>query len=350
MDLTQKKVDWYRSPVSRDQLQSLNARSDFKGWLQTGGFLGLITLTGAAAIYSAGRWPWPVVLLLFFIHGTCYRYLLYGFHELVHNSVFKTKALNGFFLRLFAFLIGYNHHGFWASHTEHHKYTLHPDDDLEAAFQLTPGKLNRTRYFLRYFIDPVGLCVMFYATVTTAFGKPHGDWNRRLFAAADPKEKRRWVNWARILLVGHGSIIAVSVAMHWWFLPVATTLAPFYGGWLCYLTNNLQHAGLQDNVSDFRLCVRTVTLNPILEFLCWHMNYHTEHHMYAAVPCYNLPKLHEIVKSDLPPCPRGLFQAWTQMAVIVRRQKLDPTYHYVPDLPSPSRYSTTAPSTYSAAD
>lgn len=31
------------------------------------------------------------------------------------------------------------------------------------------------------------------------------------------------------------------------------------------------------------------------------MNYHIEHHMYARVPCYNLEKLHNYVKHDLPP-------------------------------------------------
>jgi fatty acid desaturase len=336
--LAQKKVDWYRSPVSRDQLLALNARSDFKGWLQTGGFLILIVLTGSAAVYSVGRWTWPVVLLLFFIHGTCWRFLLHGFHELIHNSVFKTKSLNSFFVRLFGFFMWMNHHQFWASHTEHHKYTLHPPDDLEVV--LPPRWLRLDRFFLRYFVDPVGLCIVLYTTVMTAFGKPQGDWNKRLFAAADAKEKRRWVNWSRFLLAGHATIIAVSVTMHWWLLPVATTLAPFYAGWLCYLCNNLQHAGLQDNVPDFRLCVRTVTLHPVLEFLYWHMNYHTEHHMYAAVPCYNLAKLHEIIKSDLPSCPHGLLQAWKQLAMILHRQKLDPTYQYVPELPARSSYST----------
>lgn len=336
--LKQKKIDWYRSPVSRDQLQALNARSDFMGWLQTGGFLILLALTGGGAIYSAGRWPWPFVLLLFLIHGTCWRFLLHGFHELIHNSVFKMGFLNDFGARLFAFFMWMNPHQFWASHTEHHKYTLHPPDDLEVV--LPPGWLRLDRFFLRYFIDPVGLCIVLYATFMTALGKPRGDWNKRLLAAADPKEKRRWVNWSRFLLAGHATIVAVSVTMRWWLLPVATTLAPFYAGWLCYLCNNLQHAGLQDNVPDFRLCVRTVTLNPVLEFLYWHMNYHTEHHMYAAVPCYNLAKLHEIIKFDLPPCPHGLLQAWKQLAMILHRQKLDPGYQYVPELPARSSYST----------
>jgi fatty acid desaturase len=43
------------------------------------------------------------------------------------------------------------------------------------------------------------------------------------------------------------------------------------------------------------------------------MNWHTEHHMYAAVPCYNLAELHEAIKHDLPPTPDGLVAVWTRM-------------------------------------
>jgi fatty acid desaturase len=339
--LSQNKVVWYRSPVTRDQLMALNERSDCKGFVQTGGFLGLLALTGTAAYYSAGRWPWPVVLLLLFIHGTCWRFILHGFHELIHNTVFKTRWLNLFFVRLFAFLIWYNHHQFWASHTEHHKYTLHPPDDLEVVF---PVDLTVTKFFLRYFVDPWGFFVVLYNNVVTAMGRPMRPWDRTLMADADPKEQRAWKNWSRFVLVGHATIIGVSVAMHWWMLPVVTTLAPYYGGWLCYLVNNLQHSGLRDNVPDYRLCCRTITINPVLGFLYWHMNYHTEHHMYAAVPCYNLPKLHQLIKADLPPCPHGLYQSWRHLVAILKKQKADPSYQYTAELPTRSYPEGNSPS------
>jgi fatty acid desaturase len=86
-------------------------------------------------------------------------------------------------------------------------------------------------------------------------------------------------------------------------------------------------------VPDFRLCCRTVELNPVLRFLYWQMNYHTEHHMYAAVPCYNLRKLHKAILADMPPCPNGLVAAWRQIITIMRRQAVDPTYQYVAPLP-----------------
>lgn len=332
----QEKITWYRSPVTRQQLQALNERSDFKGFLQTGGFLALLTLTGSAALFSVGRFAWPLVVLLFFVHGTCWRFLLHGFHELLHKTVFEKKHANHFFAYLFGFLGWMHPHQFWASHTEHHKYTLHAPDDLEVVL---PVSLGLDKFLLRYFVDPVGLAIVFYSNLMMACGKPLRPWHKTLFAHADSAERRRWVIWSRFLLAGHGTIVVVSVIMHWWFLPVVTTFAPFYAGWLCFICNNLQHAGLQDDVGDFRLCCRTVTLNPFLTFLYWHMNYHTEHHMYAAVPCYNLAKLHRLIESDLPPCPHGLFEAWTQLALVLKRQKVDPAYQYVPNLPDPSRPS-----------
>jgi fatty acid desaturase len=106
-----------------------------------------------------------------------------------------------------------------------------------------------------------------------------------------------------------------------------------FGKWLQSMCNSAQHVGLQDNVPDFRLSSRTIYLNPFVRFLYWHMNYHIEHHMYAAVPCYRLGKLHRRIKHDLPWCPNGLYKTWTHIAEIQRRQKENPDYQYVAELP-----------------
>ena len=126
-----RKINWYRSPVERDLLAALNQRSDGKGLLQALGHLGLLLLTGAAAWYASVQGMWLLFAVVLFLHGTIYAFLLNGFHELCHSSVFKSKTLNTLFLYLFSFLGGYNPVFFWASHQEHHKYTLHPPDDLE---------------------------------------------------------------------------------------------------------------------------------------------------------------------------------------------------------------------------
>ncbi len=61
----------------------------------------LIVLTGMLAWHVQDR----LYLLLptLFVYGIFYVFILNGTHELSHNSVFKTKALNLFFLRLFSF-------------------------------------------------------------------------------------------------------------------------------------------------------------------------------------------------------------------------------------------------------
>ncbi|MCB0186209.1 MAG: fatty acid desaturase, partial [Caldilineaceae bacterium] len=132
-----QKINWYRTPLDRETLAALNQRSDLWGLLQTGGHLGLLLLTGMLAVYAAAHWPAWALLLILLAHGTIYAFLLNGFHELCHRTVFKSKWLNTLFLWLFSFLGWYNPVFFWTSHQEHHKYTLHPPDDLEVVLPVS---------------------------------------------------------------------------------------------------------------------------------------------------------------------------------------------------------------------
>jgi len=51
------KVAWYRVPVDRQTMRELTRRSDGKGLLQVVPWLGLLVLTGAAALYAGKRLP-----------------------------------------------------------------------------------------------------------------------------------------------------------------------------------------------------------------------------------------------------------------------------------------------------
>lgn len=333
----QAKIHWYRTPIDRTTLAALNQRSDFWGLMQTLGHLGLLTLTGAAAFYAADQLPVWVLLIVLFFHGTFYAFLLNGFHELCHSSVFKTKWLNTFFLNVFSFLGNFNPVFFWTSHQEHHKYTLHPPDDLEV---MLPFKITLDGFLKSAVANPWGFYQRVKGLIRLSKGELDGEWGNILFPPSEPEKRKPLIRWARILLVGHTLIIVVSLALyfwlgyHLWLVPVLITLAPFYGGWLLFLCNNTQHVGLQDNVADYRLCTRTILLNPFVQFLYWHMNYHIEHHMYAAVPCYKLGQLHRLIEHDLPPSPNGLIATWQEIIPIVRKQQEDPTYQYVPPLPA----------------
>ncbi len=77
-------------------------------------------------------------------------------------------------------------------------------------------------------------------------------------------------------------------------------LPNLYGAWLMPIYGYTQHAGLAENVLDHRLNCRTVYMNPVNRYLYWNMNYHVEHHMFPLVPYHALPRLHELVKDDMP--------------------------------------------------
>ena len=63
------------------------------------------------------------------------------------------------------------------------------------------------------------------------------------------------------------------------------------------------------------------------------MNFHTEHHMWPVVPCYNLPKLHLAIKHELPPTPNGLLEVWRVIWDVVSKQADDPNHVQNIELP-----------------
>ena len=99
-----------------------------------------------------------------------------------------------------------------------------------------------------------------------------------------------------------------------------------------------QHCGLKENDSDFRKCVRSVKTNPLFEFLYWRMNWHTEHHMFATVPCYNLKSLYHEIAEQMPK-PRTLFEAWNEMRQTWNRQQSDPNYAFDTPVPPIANFS-----------
>jgi len=328
---SKQRIKWYRSPVPASDLARLNQRSDWQGFVLTVGNLALLMVTGGLTwVAVESGLPLVIVLILLFIHGTFYAFLVNGFHELCHKTVFKTPYLNIIFRDIYSFLGWYNHVFFWASHQEHHKHTLHPPDDLEVVL---PVNLTFKSYLSFAFINPQGLYNRLKSVIRLSFGIIDGEWGNALFPPEAIQQRRALFNWSRFLLFGHGLIVVVSLYLDLWMIPVLITLAPFYGAGFQYLFNEAQHIGLSDNVSDYRINTRTIIINPCLRFIYWHMNYHIEHHMYAAVPCYNLAELHAIIQDDLPHCPKGLLETWSVIIPIIQKQQVDSDYRFVPELP-----------------
>jgi len=329
-----RRIGWHRTKLDRQVLADLNRRSDVLGAIQTLGYLGTLTSTGAFAWWTTLHAAWYWWIPAFFLHGMCYAFMINGFHELVHSSVFRTQKLNVFFLYVFSFLGWYNPTHFWASHSEHHKYTLYPPEDGEVVL---PVYMTLRGYLRGAIFDPLGAYRRIRGTIRRGFfGHLNPGWDQILFPPEKVEDRRRLFIWDRIMTGGHVLLVAGALYMGWWQLIMLVTFGSFYGGWLFLLCNSSQHVGLTDNVPDFRLNSRTIYLNPIVRFLYWHMNFHIEHHMYAAVPCYRLGKLHKAIAHELPPISNGLIATWREIIGILKRQKTEPDYQWRAALPDPA--------------
>jgi len=349
-----KKIRWLRPKIDRARLKELNKRSDLQGWFQSAGHLGIWIVTGALAFYFWAQALWIPFLIVLFFHGTVASFFIgIAPHELGHGTVFKTKILNKIFLYIYSCLAWWNLFDYAASHTYHHRYTLHPETDRENLLPISP-LVGRTFLIqlltINIFTQPGrtfskgGVLATIYVTLLGAFGKvgsldiPSQEWLQALHED-QPEEHKKEIWWDRFMLAFHGIVIVASLLSGYWVFIFIISFSPFIGNWGVYSLGMTQHTGLKENDEDFRKCTRSVKVNFLAEFLYWRMNWHTEHHMFAGMPCYNLKKLYYEIADQMPE-PRTLVEAWQEMRETWFKQEEDPDYYFdtpVPTIERPQR-------------
>jgi fatty acid desaturase len=178
------------------------------------------------------------------------------------------------------------------SHTRHHTDTIIVGRDPEIVFMRPPDLL---RVFLNFF----GLVDAWHAMkamVTNTFGVMSEEEKTYVPESEQP----RAIRIARIWFAIYAATIALALYTGSILPLMLVGLPRLYGAWHHVMTGLLQHGGLAENVIDHRLNSRTVYMNPVSRFIYWNMNYHVEHHMFPMVPYHALPKLHALIKDDLP--------------------------------------------------
>ena len=87
-------------------------------------------------------------------------------------------------------------------------------------------------------------------------------------------------------------LVAVSAVLLGSWAPLTYWLIPRIVGepWSRWL-RVAEHVGCEEGPNPLEN-TRTILTNPLMKALCWNMNYHAEHHLYAAVPFHALPAAH----------------------------------------------------------
>lgn len=317
------RIRWYRTDVDKKALKQIMERKDGPAIRDTAIWFLALGGSGLGAIEFWGTF-WCVPF--FFIYG-----VMYGsagdsrWHECGHGTAFKTIWMNKTVYHIACFMMMRNPVVWRWSHTRHHADTIVVGRDPEIAL-MRPADLMR-----------IGL--NFFGMIDTLNGIK--DMCRIAVSGLNVSEKT-------YVPKGHGKI-AITTARIWIVIYLITLygcyetgsilplmligLPRIYGAWHHVLTGLLQHGGLAENVTDHRANTRTVIMNPISRFIYWNMNYHIEHHMFLMVPYHALPKLHDLVKHDLPVPNSSILDGYRQMWPALKKQLKNVNYFIIPKLP-----------------
>ncbi|MGL4238994.1 fatty acid desaturase family protein [Tabrizicola sp.] len=320
-------ADWYRTEVARKDMKELMQRRDGPAIRDTAVWIALHIVTAWGGIAFWGTW-WCVPFWA--AYG-----VLYGsacdsrWHEAGHGTAFRTQWMNDVVYQIASFQVVRNPVSWRWSHARHHTDTIIVGRDPEIACMRPPNLLK----LLVAYGGIYGMWESMVALVRNAMGHlsagekdyiPESEWGKAIFAArfhmaiyaATAVAALGWQSWIPVMLIGGPRI---------------------YGAWHMVMTGLIQHCGLAEDVTDHRLNSRTVYMNPISRWLYWNMNYHIEHHMFPMVPYHALPKLHALIKHDLPPANPSIWDAYREALPAVLRQAKDPDYAFRKPLPPTAR-------------
>ena len=320
-------AEWYHSEVPRKVMKELMQRRDGPALRDTAIWLGLLVASGAGGVATWGTW-WAVPFFL--VYG-----VLYGsacdsrWHECGHGTAFRTAWMNDVVYHLASFMVMRNPVSWRWSHARHHTDTIIVGRDPEIGHFRPPQLLLAALHF----IGIPDLWLHFRILARNAAGIITPDEADYIPDSEHPKA----ILAARIHVAIYVAAAIWALAT-WSILPLMLIGGPrIYGTWHMVMTGLIQHGGLAEDVLDHRLNSRTVYMNPVSRWIYWNMNYHVEHHMFPMVPYHALPRLHALIKDDLPAPDPSIWAAYRGMIATLWRQRTDPRHTQIRPLPPSAR-------------
>lgn len=305
---------WIKVEIERKTMRGLQTRTNAHGCTMLAMFFTLLAAFGAVTVVSKNI---VVTVISFVLYGTVFAFAEAILHETHHRTPFRSLRIN----EIVHFVVGAMVlkepiRDRWL-HAAHHTYTSYPEADPEVLIEPPPSFTTATLGFLRLRPAARGLGAMLRNATGSA------DMLTRIYV---PPTEHRKIMWSSRAILGiYAAVIAASLAFSTWWPVLLFFVARFAGAAYHSLLIFVQHAGLEQNIADWRDNTRTVLMSPLSRFLYWNMNYHLEHHMYPTVPFHALPRLHEAIKDECPAPYRSTWHAWREMLPVLWRQRTDPS-------------------------
>lgn len=273
-----------QSILPAGDVAALSRRSDRHGVVQLARHIAMLGLSGALvlAVGDSG-WRWPAMAL----HGIVLVALFAGLHECVHRTAFRSRRLNDLTAAAIGWLLFLPAGFFRRFHFAHHRFTQQPGRDPE----LATAKPTRLPRYLLY------LSAFFYWRDRLRELARHA--GGRVTAGFIPARERSAVaREARVHLALYAGVAALlasgagGVLVSLWLLPLLLG-QPFLRAYLL-----AEHTGCPET-ADMLANTRTTVSTAAVRRLMWNMPYHTEHHVFPAVPFHALPALNRAMADRL---------------------------------------------------
>ena len=278
-----------RDLMTEQELIEVRTRTTWKGVALIGHAWALIL----GAIAMVALWPNPLTFLLAVaIIGSRQLGLAILMHEGAHGSLARDSALNMALSQWFcAYPVFADTAAYRSYHLLHHAHTQQPEDPdliLSAPFPITSQSYRR-----KFWRDITG---------RTGFSQRKAQLRNALGESSWPLGQRAAHFRAKLgpqCVANAVLFVGLTAAGVWWAYPLLWLLPLLT--WMMVITrirNIAEHAVVPDSEDPMRN-TRT-TRASFLERLFiapYYVNYHLEHHLLFYVPCYNLPRLHDILTS-----------------------------------------------------
>jgi fatty acid desaturase len=237
----------------------------------------------AGAAWAEFRFPiWPVRAAAVLLIGACVHSLAILMHEGIHGNFFRNRTLDRWAGFVFGAPALFSCTAYRVTHLFHHRFNRTARDPDEF------GNLSRNRVVLSvafYAWWGIGMAAYIIHVPVTALIR------------GSRAQKMAVVLEMGLLAALYGALFwaairggFLDVVLWAWVYPMG--VAAILGssrGWAEHMMTRAGHPLTQ---------TRTVTSNRVVSFFMCNLNYHLEHHLFPAIPWYNLPRLHTLMRDD----------------------------------------------------
>lgn len=263
-------------------LRALCRRSDRRGLRRLGAHAALLFCAATAVAVCNDT---PALAPALWLYGVVLVFLFAPLHETVHRTAFRSRALNDAVAALCGLILLLPAGYFRVYHLAHHRHTADPARDPELTGGGGPQSLGA------YLLAVSGLPLWRERVATLsrhALGRVAEPYLRDR-PARITREARLHVA-AYALLAAGGALYPAfgALLLLYWLLPL------LLGQPLLRLLLLAEHRGCRRSADGLQNA-RTTYTHALVRLLAWNMSYHAEHHRYAAVPFFALPRLHALV-------------------------------------------------------